>query len=90
MYFQTEDERIVSEKLRQLPPVYWKEVIDFIKLVITNLKGKDLILYQITSKNVKDEYAIEITEKDFDEGSLRQVSNIRPNKIFTADEYNFI
>ena len=55
-------------------------------LVITNLKGNDLILCQITSKNIKDEYAIEITEKDFEEGSLRQVSNVRPNKIFTADE----
>ncbi len=55
-------------------------------LVIANLKGNDLILCQITSKNVKDEYAIEITEKDFEEGSLREVSNIRPNKIFTADE----
>ncbi len=55
-------------------------------LVIANLKGNDLILCQITSKNVKDEYAIEITEKDFEEGSLREVSNVRPNKIFTADE----
>ncbi|MDL1971529.1 MAG: type II toxin-antitoxin system PemK/MazF family toxin [Candidatus Desulfofervidaceae bacterium] len=55
-------------------------------LVIANLKGNDLILCQITSKNVKDEYAIEITEKDFEEGSLTQVSNIRPNKIFTADK----
>ena len=55
-------------------------------LLIANLKGKDLILCQITSKNVKDEYAIEITDKDFEEGSLKQVSNVRPNKIFTADE----
>ena len=55
-------------------------------LVIANLKGNDLILCQITSKNVKDEYAIEITEKDFKEGGLKQVSNVRPNKIFTADE----
>ena len=55
-------------------------------LVITNLKGEDLILCQITSKKVKDEYAIVITEEDFEEGSLRQESNVRPNKIFTADE----
>jgi len=55
-------------------------------LVITNLKGNDLILCQITSKNIKDEYAIAITEEDFEEGSLKRESNVRPNKIFTADE----
>lgn len=55
-------------------------------LIITNLKGKDLILCQITSKNVKDEYAIAISDKDFEKGGLKQASNIRPNKIFTADE----
>ena len=55
-------------------------------LVIANLKGNDLILCQITSKNVKDEYAIIISNEDFEEGSLRQESNVRPNKIFTADE----
>ena len=54
--------------------------------MITNLKGQDLILCQITSKNVKDEYAIVISNEDFEEGSLRQESNVRPNKIFTADE----
>ena len=54
-------------------------------LVITNLKGEDLILCQITSKKVRDEYAITITEEDFEEGSLKQESNVRPNKIFTAD-----
>jgi len=51
-------------------------------LVITNLKGEDLILCQITSKKVRDEYAITITEKDFEEGSLKQESNVRPNKIW--------
>ncbi len=55
-------------------------------LVITNLKGEDLILCKITSKKVRDKYAIVITEEeDFEEGSLRQESNVRPNKIFTAD-----
>ncbi len=54
-------------------------------LVVTDLKGEDLILCQITSKKVRDEYAITITEEDFVEGSLKQKSNARPNKIFTAD-----
>ncbi|MBR8828969.1 MAG: type II toxin-antitoxin system PemK/MazF family toxin [Gomphosphaeria aponina SAG 52.96 = DSM 107014] len=54
-------------------------------LVITKLSGDDLILCQITSKNVSDSYGILITEKDFLSGSLNQISNIRPNKLFTAD-----
>ncbi len=54
-------------------------------LVITSLKGDDLILCQITSKKVRDKYAITITDEDFEEGSLKQESNVRPNKIFTAD-----
>ncbi len=54
-------------------------------LVIANLKGDDLILCQITSRNIRDEYSIEIGNKDFSEGSLKQLSNVRPNKIFTAD-----
>ncbi len=54
-------------------------------LIVSNLLGDDLILCQITSKNVKDEYSIEIRDVDFLEGGLRQESNVRPNKIFTAD-----
>jgi mRNA interferase MazF len=54
-------------------------------LVLKNLSGDDFILLQITSKHVKDNLAVPLTEKDFSEGSLKQESNIRPNKIFTAD-----
>jgi len=54
-------------------------------LVISRLKGDDLILCQITSQDVKDEYAIPLGERDFDSGKLRKNSNIRPNRIFTAD-----
>lgn len=55
-------------------------------LVLADLIGDDIILCQITSKNVKDSYAIHLTEKDFSSGSLHQKSNIRPNRIFTADK----
>jgi len=54
-------------------------------LVITNLTGNDLILCQITSKNVSDSYSILIKEVDFSSGSLNKISNVRPNKLFTAD-----
>jgi len=55
-------------------------------LVLANIEGNDLILSQITSQNVFDSYAIKIDDNDFDEGSLKRTSNIRPNKIFTADK----
>ena len=54
-------------------------------LVITTLKGDDIILCQITSQMVSDTYAIPLQENDFASGSLKQLSNIRPNRIFTAD-----
>lgn len=54
-------------------------------LVLTVLQGNDLILCQITSKRIKDNYAIPIDQNDFASGSLNQESNIRPNRLFTAD-----
>lgn len=54
-------------------------------LVLTILQGNDLILCQITSKNVKDDYAIAVEQNDFASGNLNQDSNIRPNRLFTAD-----
>ncbi|GBD98132.1 pemK-like protein [bacterium BMS3Abin07] len=54
-------------------------------LVISTLEGDDIILCQITSQAIKDDYAILLTEEDFAKGRLKQQSNIRPNRIFTAD-----
>src|SRR3989337_1221383 len=54
-------------------------------VVIAELTGKDVILCQITSQWINDEYALLIDDKDFDEGNLNQISHIRPNRIFTAD-----
>lgn len=56
-------------------------------LVLTSLQGNDLILCQITSKTIKDCYAVSIQENDFHFGSLHQESNARPNRLFTADEH---
>lgn len=56
-------------------------------LVLTALQGNDLILCQITSRTIKDCYAVFIQENDFESGSLRQESNARPNRLFTADEH---
>lgn len=54
-------------------------------LVLADLEGYHLILSQITSQNVSDSYSIKLKNSDFEEGSLIKNSNIRPNKIFTAD-----
>jgi mRNA interferase MazF len=55
-------------------------------LVLADLEGDDLILSQITSQNLYDSYSMSLLEDDFYEGTLNRQSNIRPNKIFTADE----
>lgn len=54
-------------------------------LVIADLQGDDLILCQITSQLFKDQYAIAVDRDDFESGSLRQSSNVRPNRLFSAD-----
>jgi len=54
-------------------------------LVVANLTGDDVILCQITSQTTSDSYAIPLDNHDFASGNLRQASNIRPNRVFTAD-----
>jgi mRNA interferase MazF len=54
-------------------------------LVIASLSGDDVILCQITSQIRRDSDAIALENNDFRIGSLRKSSNIRPNRIFTAD-----
>ena len=56
-------------------------------LIIASLAGDGAILCQITSKTIKDIYAIAIDDGDFDAGSLKQAGNIRPNRLFTADSH---
>jgi mRNA interferase MazF len=54
-------------------------------LIIAELEGDDVILCQITSQRIKDRYVVSIDEDDFETGTLKQRSNVRPNRIFTAD-----
>lgn len=56
-------------------------------LVVSVLDGDDIILCQITSKSIRDNYAISLDDKDFEAGNLKQSTNIRPNRIFTADSH---
>lgn len=50
-------------------------------LVVAFLEGNDLILCQITSQRIKDKYAISLGDSDFETGGLKQLSNIRPNRL---------
>src|SRR5215210_144161 len=54
-------------------------------LVVATLTGDDVILCQITSQAVADRYAVSLLDNDFTSGGLRQASNIRPNRLFTAE-----
>jgi len=56
-------------------------------LIIAELEGNDLILCQITSQSIRDRYAVSIDDDEFETGTLRQRSNVRPNRIFTADRH---
>ena len=53
-------------------------------LVVAAPGENDVILCQITSQQVRDRYAVGITELDFAEGTLHKPSNIRPNRLFSA------
>lgn len=55
-------------------------------LVLADLIGDDIILCQITSKEVNDDFSIPLSTQEFHEGNLKVDSNIRPNRLFTADE----
>jgi mRNA interferase MazF len=55
-------------------------------LILAELSGDDYILSQITSQTVKDNYSISLEPADFETGTLNKKSNIRPNRIFTADQ----
>jgi mRNA interferase MazF len=54
-------------------------------LVVATLSGDDVILCQITSRPIRDEYAIDLRDTDFRSGSLKVSSAVRPNRLFTAD-----
>jgi mRNA interferase MazF len=54
-------------------------------LVVAVASSDDIILAQITSRNFNDCCSIELSDNDFVDGGLNITSNIRPNKLFTAD-----
>ena len=53
-------------------------------LVLADSGRDDWILCQITSNPYADPRAVEVTDADFDTGSIRVTSYARPGKLFTA------
>ena len=80
--------KICKRRCRYCPfPIFWP----FAKQTPPSFSNRkltcdDLILCQITSQNLTDSYAVAINNKDFETGVLIKPSNIRPNRIFTADQ----
>lgn len=56
-------------------------------LVLVDLPGDDVILCQITSQAVSHPYAIPLTVGDFASGGLSRGSNVRADRLFTADAH---
>lgn len=54
-------------------------------LVVAAGSGPDIILCQITSQTVMDGDAVPLDLSAFASGALSKPSNVRPNKLFTAD-----
>ena len=53
--------------------------------ILSGGERDDWLLCQITSNPYADSNAIEITDADFDCGSLQRISYARPGKLFTAN-----
>jgi len=56
-------------------------------LVLTDLRGDDIMICQITSKLTDDVFAQALRSEDFVSGSLPVNSFIRPLRVFTADRH---
>lgn len=54
-------------------------------VVLAESGRDDWILCQVTSKPYGDSLSVELTEDDFQSGSLRVTSYARPGKLFTAN-----
>jgi len=56
-------------------------------LVLTDLRGDDIMICQITSQPTGDIFAQALRSEDFVSGALPVDSFIRPSRIFTADKH---
>ena len=54
-------------------------------IVLAGAGRDDWILCQVTSNAYADPDAVQLTDNDFDSGSLERLSFARPGKLFTAN-----
>ena len=52
-------------------------------VVLAEISREDFVCCQVTSNPYADPNAVELTEEDFAEGTLKRVSYARPGKLFT-------
>ncbi len=80
-------ERFIKGDVVVIPFTYsdWTNAKRRPALVLAESSYDDLILCQITSQTLNDASAINLSGSDFTEGKVFRISNIRPNKLFTAD-----
>jgi len=55
-------------------------------LVVAEVASSDFILCQITSQATKNDKAIALKNSDFESGTLKLDSYIRPERLFTASD----
>jgi hypothetical protein len=53
---QMEYEKVVLEKLKQLPPMYWKEVIDFIEFLKLKIQKNETLF--LSEKNLAKDWLL--------------------------------
>jgi len=54
-------------------------------VVLAEISRGDFVCCQVTSNPYVDPNAVELTDEEFAEGSLKRVSYARPGKLFTAN-----
>ena len=54
-------------------------------VVLAEISREDFVCCQVTSNPYADPNAVELTEEDFAEGTLKRVSYAQPGKLFTAN-----
>jgi mRNA interferase MazF len=54
-------------------------------VVLAEISRNDFVCCQVTSNPYADPNAVELTDEDFADGSLKRISYARPGKLFTAN-----
>lgn len=55
-------------------------------LLLADSSAPDVILCQITSQTVFDKFSLTLNNDELKNGTLNTPSNLRPNKLFTAEK----